>query len=303
MITSVPLLPLPPKAVRSLATGFYPIAMLVEKLLPGMERDLEEAPSALNARQYIGGALLAFTLYLAAFGIVLAGIAGRSGLLSSSEGRVGVFALSLAFSFSIFLYILLIPRWLAGKKRALIERDLLFAARHLMIQTSAGVPLFDAIVSISEEYDDEALNYGEIAREFGRIVRNVRGGQDLTEALEGSAQRSPSPYYQRVAWMLANANKAGANTGHVLRDVVEFLAGEQRIAIRNYGSQLNPLAVLYMLACVIAPTMGVIFLAIASTLVDIPLNELTFGAILAGLALVQIMFIGLIKSRRPTVSI
>lgn len=121
--------------------------------------------------------------------------------------------------------------------------------------------------------------------------------------MEDSAVRNPSPYYRRVLWQLANANKAGANIGYVLRDVVEFLSNDQRIMIREYGSQLNPLALFYMFTCVIAPTMGLIFLAITTIISSIPVNEAMFIAILMFLGVFQMMFIGLIKSRRPVVAI
>ncbi|MCX6773050.1 MAG: type II secretion system F family protein [Candidatus Micrarchaeota archaeon] len=229
-------------------------------------------------------------------------MAWKNELLGDQSGRILILCFSSAIALSIFGYTLIYPQWLSSKRKGEVERNLLFAARHMMIQTSAGVPLFDVMASLSEEYDDKRLNYGQIGKEFKKIVKEVRGGRDLNSALEEAASLSPSPYFKRMLWQIANANKAGANMGVVLRDVVEFLSNEQRILIRDYGSQLNPLSMFYMLSCIIAPTMGIIFLAIFSSVATLPVNELTFIAILCIMVVVQIVFIGMIKSRRPAVA-
>lgn len=302
MIKTIPLLPFPYKPFRKLIRGFYPLASLLLNFFPELDIELDESDSQLNSKEYISGALLSFTFYFFVVGAILAIGAYRNNLLGDLNARLVVVSFALVFASATFFYTLLIPKWMSSKKKLEMEKNLLFATRHLMIQTSAGVPLFDSIVSISEEYGDPRLNYGQISKEFKKIVKEVRGGKELSNALEESAERNPSSYYKRVIWQLANANKAGANIGFVLKEVVEFLSDEQRIMIRNYGSQLNPLALFYMLTCVIAPTMGLIFLTIATTVVDIPINEMTFGLILIVLVVIQIMFIGLIKSRRPTVA-
>ena len=302
MISGVPFLPIPFKAIRRMAHGFYPITAFLLRFYPSLEIDLAENDSKLSAKDYFSGALIAGLLYFVGCLALLAPIAARNGLLGDQGARMIMLGFSAAIALAVFGYILAYPKWMSSRRQGELERNLLFAARHLMIQTSAGVPFFDSIVSISEEYEDSRLNYGQIGREFGRIVKEVRGGRELTAVLEDAAAASPSPYFKRMLWQLANANKAGANMGFVLRDIVEFLSNEQRILIRDYGSQLNPLAMFYMLICIIAPTMGVIFLAIFASIAAVPVNELTFLAILVLLAAAQIVFIGLIKSRRPMVA-
>lgn len=303
MIDSIPLMPLPYKPLKPLIRGFYPIASRLIKFFPTLNLELDEINSKLNGKEYLSGALLTFTAYTILIGFILVAWSYRLDLLSELYNRVLIITATFLISFFIFFYILLIPRWLRNKQKGELERHLLFATRHLMIQTTAGVPLFDALVSVSEEYEDENLDYGEISREFKRIVKEVRGGNELTFALEESAKRNASPYYRRIIWQLANSNKAGANVGSVLKNMVEFLSNEQRILIRQYGSQLNPLALFYMFTCVIAPTMGVVLLMIASTFVDLAINELLFIVIWISLLVFQIIFIGLIKSRRPKVAL
>lgn len=300
---SVPMMPFPYKLARPLIHGFNPISSFLVKFFPSLDSELEEIGSKLESKDYLGGALISFSVYFLSVLFLLGTWAFRTELLSDTKTRLLILLISFIFAFSIFFYTMLFPRWTSTKKKEELERNLLFATRHLMIQTNAGVPLFDAIVSISEEYGDPNFDYGGISKEFKKIIKEVRSGKELTESLEDSAKRNPSPYYRRVIWQLANSNKAGANVGSVLKDMVEFLSDEQRISIRNYGSQLNPLALFYMLTCVIAPTMGLVFLMIMSTFVDIPITEVTFAVILILLMIIQIVFIGLIKSRRPKVAL
>ncbi len=296
-------MPFPYKSAQKLIHGFYPLASLFIKFSPALDLELKEAGSELDAKEYMSGALLSFTFYFFVVLSIFVMYGYRNSLLADAGIRIFMVGFSFLIAAYVFSYILVVPKWLVSKKRQELEANLLFAARHLMVQTNAGVPLFDAIVSLSEEYADDKLNYGQISKEFKKIVKEIRGGKELTTALEESTMRNPSPYYRRVVWQLANANKSGANIGTVLKDVVEFLSSEQMIMIRNYGSQLNPLALFYMLTTIIAPTMGLIFLAIASSLADLQVGEAVFGVILVVLVVIQITFIGLIKSRRPVVAL
>lgn len=303
MSASIPLLPFPYKLARVLIRGFYPLSDVVLKFFPSLDRDLEESGNRLSGREYMGGALLTFTFYFLLMAAVLIFFTVRSGRFDDLSTRQLIVIFSLVISSATFIYILMFPRLLVSKKRDDIEKNLLFASRQLMVQTSAGVPLFDAIVSLSEKYDDPKFNYGMLSDEFKRIVKQVKSGRDFSSALEESAMHNPSPYYQRIMWQISNATKSGSEISGVLKTIVAFLSEEQRIMIKNYGSQLNPLAMFYMFTCVVAPTMGLIFLLIISTSVSIPVNAGTLSIILVFLLVMQVLFIGLIKSRRPKVAL
>lgn len=297
----VPMMPFPYKHVRKVVHGFYPVGAALEKLFPILEVELAGIDHPMSAREYLSAAIFTSLTFFLAIWLAL-GLFTYKTTIANPSIRLIVLAFSLAFAMAAFVNAVLYPRWKWNKKKVDIDKNILFAARHLMIQTSAGVPLFDAIVSISEHYDNPNLDYGQVSREFQKIVKEVRSGKNITSALEESATNSPSPYYKRMMWQIANSNKAGANMGYVLRDIVDYLSSEQMIAIRNYGSQLNPLAMFYMLAGIIAPTMGLVVLTIISSISALPINEVTFAVILALLLFVQVIFIGLIKSRRPIVA-
>ncbi len=305
MLDTIPFMPFRYEAAKSYIRGFYPIGSRILRFFPALGKDLELINSKITAKDYISGALFSFTFYfvfLFAF-ITLAAYQFSPDMLDDAGTRAQLVFISFSLPTLMFFFTMILPHWFLSKKTRDVEKSLLFATRHLMIQTSAGVPLFDAIVSVSERHEDEKLDYGEVSEEFDKIVVEVRTGKDLTTALEDSAVRNSSLYYRQLIWQLANANRSGADMGDVLRNLVEYLSEEQRIMIRDYGSQLNPLALFYMMVCIIAPTMGLVFLMVASTFVQLELTDLSFVAITLVLVVMQIMFIGLIKSRRPRVAI
>ena len=88
----------------------------------------------------------------------------------------------------------------------------------------------------------------------------------------------------------------------VVKDSLKTLNEEQLIQIQNYGNKLNPLIVLYMLIAVIIPALSITFLTIISSMINLPSNMamLVFIGLFVFVILVQIMFLGMVKSRRPS---
>ncbi len=289
----IPLLLIPKRPAKSLSHYFLGIASKLEGGFKGVGSELYKIDAGISATEYISYSLLNSAVYS-----VLSAIVTYSVLFRLGDPR----ALQLAVLFGmitgtvIFLFCIVYPRWLALKRVVEVDKNLLFAARHLRIQTSANVPLFEALVSASQ-------GYGAISEEFSSIVKKVEAGTGLVEALEESASKTPSYYYSRILWQIANAVKAGTDVGPVLSSIVDFLAEEQRIEMRNYGAQLNTLAIMYLMSCIIAPTIALIFMMVISSFVDLPITDTVFWLILGGLVFVQYMFVGLIQSRRPVIAV
>ena len=172
---------------------------------------------------------------------------------------------------------------------------MLFAIRHLYIQVKSGVSLFDAMVSVSKG------NYGLISKEFERAVKEIATGKDEIEALEDLSFRNPSPYFRRTIWQIINSLRAGGDIGKTLKIIANDLSEEQKVKIRKYGSQLSPMALMYLMLSVIMPTLGITFLLIFSSFTGFTMPPIFFYMVLAILAVFQFMFIGMIKSRRPAV--
>jgi pilus assembly protein TadC len=139
-----------------------------------------------------------------------------------------------------------------------------------------------------------------LSHEFKRAVNEINTGKSEIAALEMLARDNPSLYFRRVLWQMVNALKSGADIGQTMKQIVDNLSEEQRIAIKKYGAQLNPLALMYMIFCVIFPTLGITFLLVISSFIGIGFDlEYMLIGILVFLVMFQFMLIGLIKSRRP----
>lgn len=293
MEMKMPLLILPLKPARVLAHNFYGISSGMEKGMKYISSSLYKLDADMNATEYVGLAILNALVYFLFSEILVYLVLFKLGI-----GNPLILALvaSLTVSMCVFMFCLVYPRWLCNKKISQMDKDLLFAARHLRVQTTAGVPLFESLVSASH-------GYGIVSTEFDKVVTHIEAGASMADALEESATKNPSYYYSRILWQMSNAVKAGTDIGPVLSDIVEFLSEEQRIAVRNYGAQLNSIAIMYLMVCIIVPTISLIFIMVISSFVEIPITDTVLYGILGSLVFVQYMFIGLIESRRPSVSI
>jgi flagellar protein FlaJ len=205
---------------------------------------------------------------------------------------VGLIA-GMLFFFVTFFYVKSYPKLLLKKKVYDIDRNILYALRHMYVQVTSGVPLFDALVSVANG------NYGQVSAEFKLAVRSIHTGVSVERALDSLTERNPSIYFRRAMWQISNGIKVGSDVGGILRNINEYISAEQKIMIRKYGSQLNPLTVMYMMMAVVLPSLGVTFLMVLSSFSKIPVTETIFWMIIVFVALFQFMFLGILKSKRP----
>lgn len=289
----IPFSPIPPKKAKALlSTTFYGLVEPLVKISPNFELELRQAGfEDITARDYLSIAVFSaiFMFLITYISIVVVAINAVPVYTAFSMGfLVGSFFLVVTF-----FYIRIYPKLLVKKRVLDVERNLLYSLRHMYVQITSGVPIFDAIVSVAEG------NYGGVSKEFRIVVKSINTGTPLDKAFDEMTTRNPSQYFRRAIWQISNSAKTGSDLGHVVRGIIDYLAAEQKIMIKRYGSQLNPLTLAYMMVAVIMPSLGITFLIVLSSFAKIPITELTFWTILAGLIVFQFMFLGIIKSRRP----
>jgi pilus assembly protein TadC len=289
----VPLMFYPPKVAARLSRPLYGIASRLIGSSKSLENDLFKLDDKSGPVEYMSLVLLNVISYFVALSLIGYGVLNRAKV---KEAPLYAFGGAILISLFIYVFCIAYPRWTGNKKTRKIDRDLLYAARHLRIQTTAGVPLFNSLVSATH-------GYGTVSEEISKIVTNVQAGESLASALEESAKKNPSYYYNRILWQMSNAVKAGSDVGPVLSEIVDFLAEEQRIEMRNYGAQLNTLAIMYLMMCIIVPTISLIFMLVVSSFVELPITDSGLLLVLGMFAFIQYMFIGIIENRRPSVSI
>ena len=201
-----------------------------------------------------------------------------------------IFALFVLFSQSAY------PKIYVSRRQRNIEKNLISALEDISVQLSSGIPLFTILSNIAGE------DYGELSIEFKKAVRRINAGESETEVLDDLGKRNPSVFFRRTLWQISNGMRAGSDMNSVIKDSIKALNEEQMIQIQTYGNKLNPLMVFYMLVSVIVPALSIAFLTIIASMINLPgsMVNLMFIGLFVLVFLVQIIFLGMIKSRRPS---
>ncbi len=194
--------------------------------------------------------------------------------------------------FAQFVY----PRVHYNKKQRELEKNLLPALEDVLVQLSSGVPLFNILVNIS------ISDYGEISTEFKKAVRKINAGVPQIEVLEELGEKNSSPYFRRTLWQISNGMKSGSDISTVIKGSLRLLNEEQIVQIQNYGNKLNPLVMFYMLVTIILPALAITFLTIIASMVGLNKNitMVLYGGLFMFTVFIQVMFLGAIRSARPT---
>ncbi|MCK4336224.1 MAG: type II secretion system F family protein [Candidatus Aenigmarchaeota archaeon] len=293
MKNKIPFLPLPYKMVRKITDYFLGLGENLTNMFPSLEYDLEQSGFEISPRRWMSIALFAFISYFILIFVILFMVTLAARIEIQRALSVSLLA-GLGLGLGSFLFLSFYPKLSAQKRVNRIEKSLPFMLHHILIQVRSGVPLYDTLVSIAQS------DYGLLSKEMRRVVNEINTGKSEAEALERITRETPSLFFRRVMWQMINALKSGADIGTTMKEIVENLAVEERVAIKKYGAQLNPLALMYMLFAIIFPTLGITFLLVLASFTGIAINlELVLFGIIGVLILFQFMFIGLIKSRRP----
>ncbi|ODS38964.1 MAG: hypothetical protein A7316_06625 [Candidatus Altiarchaeales archaeon WOR_SM1_86-2] len=273
---------------------FEGIAHRLSAVFPNLGWNLKQGGYGVSPAAYI-----ARVLYMTAslfIGIVGAIMLPALLLDKMSEGIVLITTILPVVTVLLFLYFVFMPGMMAKKRARKIDKDLGFALKDLQIQVSAGIPLFDGIVNIS------AGGYGECSREIRGIVHDVESGKSLIRSLEGCGLATTSEYLRRVMWQLVNALHAGSDVSLALQAISKDLEIERRTRIKAYAQELNMWGLIYMLAAVVLPSMGVTLMVILSSFLGGEvIGETLFWMVLAFLVFFQVFFIQFVKSKRPDV--
>ncbi|HDD72639.1 MAG TPA: hypothetical protein ENG00_00945 [Candidatus Aenigmarchaeota archaeon] len=290
---TAPLIPMSMSLAMKISKHFMGIGESISHMFPGLHFELEQAEFEYEPREWLALAFFAFLFYFTVIFGVLFPIMIRAGIIF-----MRAFSMSFLIAFAIgmvsFVYITFYPKLFVTRKVKALEANLPYMLHHLLIEVRSGVPLYNALVSISKS------RYGLLSDEIRRAVNEINTGKSEIAALEMLARQNPSLYFRRVLWQVINAMKSGADIGDTLKNIVDNLSEEQRIAIKKYGAQLNPLTLMYMLFCIIFPTLGITFLLVISSFIGIGIDmHFILIGILGFLLMFQFVLIGLIKSKRP----
>lgn len=284
---------LPPKLIAKGSKIFLKPARKFLPLFPFLSLNLRQANLKETSEKYLSMCMFATFVFFIFISLILILML----FLFKVDDSI-IVGLGISFIFSIFTFFqqVLYPRIMSRRKIRSLEQNLLPALQNFLIHLNSGVPTFNILTNIA------GGNYGELSKEFNIAVKEINSGRNQIEALEDIAANNPSILFRRAIWQIANGMKSGAEMRIVISETINSLGEQQIIQIQNYGSQLSPLAMFYMLAAVIVPSLSVTFVIILSSFIALS-PAMTKGALwglLGGVIFIQIIFLGIIKSRRPT---
>ncbi len=287
----IPFLILPWKIIEKISSPFIGIGEFLESLFPFLKVHLIQSKQEIDSKIYL--AAIFINIFFVFIILLLLNLLVFKRLeISLYYSIIAPAILSLLIFFQQIYY----PKLLASRRIRSIEKNLLPALSNILIQLNAGVPVFNILATISNE------DYGEISREFRIAVKQVNAGKPESDAIEELASRNPSSFFRRALWQLSNGLRTGSDLQSVLKEIISSISDEQIIQIQKYGSQLNPLAMFYMLIAVILPSLGITFLVILTSFTSLGsfATKAAFWILFGLFVVLQIVFLGLIKTKRPT---
>ncbi|MFH1721464.1 MAG: type II secretion system F family protein [Candidatus Altiarchaeota archaeon] len=288
--------------VQKTSQHFKGMAQLVGAMFPTLEWDLRKAGYQINAIQYVSITIylvmLAFIGCMVVFGVP---VAATEKYVILPDGEINTmifwpFGLAISISAMVFFYSLYAPKIKISSRSRKIDKTLEFMLKDMQVQLTAGVPLFDTLVNISRG------QYGECSTIADGIVQEVQSGKSVIDVLDEVGMWSPSDYLRKVLWQIVNAVRSGADMVRALDAIANDIRIEKENKIKAYGQELNLWGLIYLMAAVIVPSMGVTLLVILSSFIGgNVIDESLFWTIMVGLIIFQVIFISFVSSKRPEV--
>lgn len=291
--------PVPMPVLARFAQPLQGVGATVAHIMPNFALELEQADIEIEPQEFVAMGLITAIFYFFLLSIVISFlviIAKYREVITvdwASALLIGP-GLGLVFAFLVLLQVTQYPKIQIKRKIRNLEQNLIFGLRTITVQIRSGVTLFDALSLIADG------NYGALSTEFRKSVDEINTGVAEEDALQRSALRNPSLFYRRAIWQIVNGMKAGADITKVLSELVNSMTKEQVIQIKKYGASLRLLSLIYMMLGVIIPALGLTFMIILSTFPQIPITPELLWGFLGFLVLSQFMFLGLLKSKRPS---
>lgn len=294
--TKNPLMMLFPVAKAESAPDFLKsLGRFIAKVFFEIKYDLQKSNINYSAEAYCLAAVFSATIYSFVFlfiGLMFGVILTRT---INSTTIITMLLFSTMSFFGALLFHLFYPKIASKQLAGLIEQDLLFALRTMLIQISSGTSLFETIKSISRS------NYGQVSREFEMVVKDINSGMSETEALERLAFKTKSEVLKKTIWQIITTLKSGGSLTNALHSQVDSLVELQRESIKRYSAELNLWTLVYLIVAAALPSLGVTFLVIASSISGGGIGQNAVVLIVLIAFLVQGVLIFLVRAKVPKV--
>ncbi|MBI2559221.1 type II secretion system F family protein [Candidatus Woesearchaeota archaeon] len=261
----------------------------IAKTFPGLKGKLKQAGMDDKPEEFIK------RTFVSAFYMTTGLVVVLFLLLAKLDVLTGILFLIVPVIFAVmFFYMIRLPDVKIAKKEKEISREIVFAGRFIIIELESGVPLYNAMINVSR-------NYEVIGKYCKEIIDKVDLGTSMEDALNEAVEFVPSDELRKILWQIINSIRTGSDVAKSLYSVMEQITKDQVTEVNKYGKKLNPLAMFYMIVAVILPSLGMTMLIILSSFIQFELSLTILLALAGFLGFVQFMFISMVKFSRPAI--
>ncbi len=218
-----------------------------------LERDLKAANISLYPDEYAN--------FAAAMGVIVALVITLLVIALNGFSASGLLIGVLVFILSAFLIAFLAinaPHLQLKSGAGDVDKQLPFALRHMSALLSAGISIFDSIVSVSK------TDYGHLTKELDKVVWDVKSGENLSDALDEASRRINSHSFMRVTIHIRRALQMGGDVASIISQIADDLSFEMRMKVSDFVEKLNAFAIVYIIGGIVGPVVISVFSIVGS---------------------------------------
>ena len=218
-----------------------------------------------------------------------------------------VIAIVLGLVFSIVAALVTIavffiyPAYKVDEIKRDIDLNLPYATTHMATIAGTGVPIY-AVFKLVSEFTE----YGELAKEYGRISRDIEVfGTDTLTAISQAALDTPSVALRELLWGIVAVIRSGGDLRRYLIEKAQALMESQKNAEERYLDSLSLLAEMYTTIFVAGPILFVVMITIMGSMgnLGIPTDVILAVVVYLIIPVMSAGFMLLVDSSKPIGSV
>ncbi len=240
-------------------------------IFSGLKEVLSQAGMKIGYKAYVstmvfvamlGGGLSFFVWFL----ILNLGLGAVFGLTFSITSVLLSIVISIGLAFltgaAILGFFYIMPFMKVGSRRQRLDNFLPFTASYMTVLASAGVTP-ERILRSTAEKDPKFMLYDEIANVIGRIDLL---GYDVINAMNSETERSPSTNYQDLLRGFAGVIRTGGDMKKFFQGITDHLFQKRALSVQSFLDSLGIIAETYVLMLIAFPLMLVVMLSIMASI-------------------------------------
>ncbi|MCE7737636.1 MAG: hypothetical protein GPJ54_22285 [Candidatus Heimdallarchaeota archaeon] len=198
----------------------------------------------------------------------------------------------------VYVIALIIPSTKVGERKRKFDASLPTAASYMAAMSSAGVNPDEIFYSLSR--DEIGLFISEDAKKISRDIKVF--GLDIIRALENAARRSPSPKYATFVEGINATNTSGGDLQAYFENASKTLMRDKIQTEKSFIELLGLFAELFLVACIVTPTFGVVLIAMVAlqgTMTHTQLMTIILAVALMIIPIMQMMIMIMVDGSQP----